>query len=56
MFRLTLFGPFALTDGNGNDVLLASKKAKALLAYLAQTPGTPRSREEILALLWSDRK
>lgn len=56
MFRLSLFGPFSLTDSNCAEVPLASKKAKALLAYLAQTPGKPRSREEILALLWSDRK
>ncbi|WP_375254943.1 hypothetical protein [Yoonia sp.] len=34
---------------------MASKKARALIAYLAQTPGKPRSREEILALLWSTR-
>ncbi|MCV2867480.1 winged helix-turn-helix domain-containing protein [Defluviimonas sp. WL0002] len=34
---------------------MKSRKAKALLAYLAQSPGRPRSREEIVALLWSDR-
>ena len=56
MFRLTLFGPFSLTDSNGAEVSIASKKAKALLAYLAQSPGKPRSREEVLALLWSNRE
>lgn len=56
MFRLTLFGPFSLTDSNEAEVPIASKKAKALLAYLAQTPGRPRSREEVLALLWSNRE
>lgn len=56
MFRLTLFGPFSLTGANAAEVPIASKKAKALLAYLAQTPGRSRSREEILALLWSDRE
>ena len=56
MYRLSLFGPFSLTDSGGKEVPIASKKAKALLAYLAQTPGKPRSREEILALLWSDRE
>lgn len=55
MFRLTLFGPFSLTDTAGADAPVASKKAKAMLAYLAQTAGKRRSREEILALLWSDR-
>lgn len=56
MHRLSLFGPFSLTDSSGADLPIASKKAKALLAYLAHTPGKPRSREEILALLWSDRE
>ncbi len=56
MFRLTLFGPFSLTDSSGVEVALTSRKAKALLAYLARTPGQPRSRPEILALLWSDRQ
>ncbi|MDU8946351.1 tetratricopeptide repeat protein [Ovoidimarina sediminis] len=55
MFHLSLFGRFSLTDASGVDVCVTSKKGKALLAYLAQTPGKPRSREEILALLWSDR-
>ncbi|MEM6409618.1 MAG: hypothetical protein AAF700_14545 [Pseudomonadota bacterium] len=56
MYRLTLFGPFSLTNVDGGAVTITSQKAKALLAYLAQTPGKPRSREEILALLWSDRE
>ena len=55
MFRLSLFGPFSLTDSVGSEVPLASKKARALLAYLALSPSRPRSREEILALLWSNR-
>ncbi|MEM7075047.1 MAG: hypothetical protein AAF484_08170 [Pseudomonadota bacterium] len=56
MFRLKLFGPFMLTDSVGAEVPLASRKARALLAYLARSPGKQRSREEILALLWSDRE
>ncbi|MEM6409617.1 MAG: winged helix-turn-helix domain-containing protein [Pseudomonadota bacterium] len=56
MYRLSLFGPFHLADASGAELPLASRKARALLAYLAQTPGKPRSREEILALLWSDRE
>lgn len=55
MYRLSLFGPFSLTDSTGTDVPVTSKKARALLAYLAQSPGAQRSREEIIALLWSDR-
>lgn len=55
MLRLTLFGRFALADANGAEIVLASRKARALLAYLALSPGMSRSREEIMALLWSDR-
>ena len=55
MYRLSLFGRFSLVASEGNEVPLGSKKAKALLAYLAQTPDKTRSREEVLALLWSDR-
>ncbi|MEM6311848.1 MAG: hypothetical protein AAF754_17590 [Pseudomonadota bacterium] len=56
MYRLSLFGPFHITTVDGTDVTVSSKKARALLAFLACTPGKPRSREEILALLWSDRE
>lgn len=55
MLQLTLFGRFSLTDSNGAEIPLKSRKAKALLAYLGQSEGMARSREEIMALLWSDR-
>jgi TolB-like protein/Flp pilus assembly protein TadD len=55
MLRLTLFGGFSLAGADGAEIPLKSRKAKALLAYLALPPGKPRSREEIMALLWSDR-
>lgn len=55
MLRLTLFGGFSLAGADGAEVPLKSRKAKALLAYLALSPGKTRSREEIMALLWSDR-
>jgi TolB-like protein len=55
MYCLNLFGAFSLADSNGVEIPLKSGKAKALLAYLALPPGKPRSREEIMALLWSER-
>jgi len=55
MLRLILFGGFSLASVDGSEILLKSRKAKALLAYLALSPGKSRSREEIMALLWSDR-
>lgn len=55
MLRLTLFGRFSLSDERGAEIPLTSRKARALLAYLALPPGKPRSREKIMALLWSER-
>jgi TolB-like protein len=55
MLRLTLFGGFSAAGADGAEIPLKSLKARALLAYLALPPGKPRSREEIMALLWSDR-
>ena len=49
MLRLTLFGGFSLFGVDGAEVPLRSKKAKALLAYLALSPGKTRSRDEILS-------
>ena len=56
MYRLNLFGTFSLSGPTGEGIVLRSAKAKALLAYLAQAAGKPRTREEIMALLWSDRQ
>lgn len=55
MLRMTIFGRFSLVGTDGTQIPLNSKKAKALLAYLALSPDFTRSREEIMALLWSDR-
>jgi TolB-like protein len=55
MLRLTLYGGFSVAGATGAEIPLRSRKAKALLSFLALPPGTSRSREEIMALLWSDR-
>jgi TolB-like protein len=55
MLRLTLFGSFALTQADGEAIPIKSRRARALLAYLALSPQMTRSREEIMALLWSER-
>jgi TolB-like protein/Tfp pilus assembly protein PilF len=55
MLRLTLFGEFSAAGADGRKIAIKSKKAKGLLAYLALSPRMSRSREEIMALLWSDR-
>ncbi len=53
MLKLRLFGGFELTGGNGPP--LRSRKAQALLAYLAVPAGQPQERDKLAALLWGDR-
>ena len=55
MLRLSIHGRFRAEDNLGNELPIKSRKARALLAYLALPPGKPRSREALMALLWSDR-
>jgi adenylate cyclase len=55
MLRLTLSGAFSAAHADGTEIAIKSKKARALLAYLALSPRMSRSREEVMALLWSDR-
>jgi len=55
MLKLRLFGRFRAEDALGNEIAIKSRKARALLAYLALPPGKARSREQLATLLWSDR-
>jgi TolB-like protein/Tfp pilus assembly protein PilF len=55
MLRLSIFGRFRAADALGNEIPIKSKKARALLAYLALPPGKEIGREEVMALLWSER-
>jgi TolB-like protein/Flp pilus assembly protein TadD len=55
VLRLSIFGTFRVADASGKEIPVKSRKSRALLAYLALPPGKPRSREQIMALLWSDR-
>ena len=50
--RLSLMGGFRLEDQNGCPILLNLRKAEALLAYLAMSPGQSAARETLAALLW----
>src|SRR5215469_7625018 len=51
---LELLGGFRLQTGAGEPVPLPSKKARALLAYLALHPGQAQVRAKLAALLWGD--
>jgi DNA-binding SARP family transcriptional activator len=53
MIRLALFGGFTLSGEDGAAVVIASRKCRALLAYLALQP-RPAPRERLAGLLWGD--
>src|SRR5215470_8097262 len=52
---LALLGGFRLQTGAGEPVPLTTRKAQALLAYLALHPGEPQARAKLAALLWGER-
>src|SRR5258708_12265937 len=51
---LRLFGTFQFESEGGRLLLLATKKTKALLAYLSYYAGQPHERAKLAALLWED--
>jgi TolB-like protein/DNA-binding SARP family transcriptional activator/Tfp pilus assembly protein PilF len=52
--RIRLLGPVAIAI-DGRPVVIASKKARALLGYLALRQGTQVSRGVVTGLLWGER-
>ena len=53
---LHVLGGFNLRSADGHPVELKARKSRQLLAYLAVPSGQVRSREQLAALLWSDRQ
>ncbi|HMR31174.1 MAG TPA: AAA family ATPase [Geminicoccaceae bacterium] len=53
--RLGVLGGFRAVLPDGGAVMLPTRKAEALLAYLACRIGEPQSRDHLAALLWGDR-
>src|SRR5215831_2091915 len=53
--ELTLFGSFGVRAPNEGAINLLGQKERALLAFLALSPGTTHSRDKLASLLWSDR-
>ena len=53
--HISLFGGFEARLGSGEALPLKGRKTQALVAYLALTPGEQHTRDELVALLWSDR-
>jgi DNA-binding SARP family transcriptional activator/class 3 adenylate cyclase/tetratricopeptide (TPR) repeat protein len=53
--NLALLGGLRLQTDSGEPVPLSTRKAGALLAYLALHPGQAQARPKLAALLWGDR-
>jgi TolB-like protein/Tfp pilus assembly protein PilF len=53
--KIRLLGGFEAQNALEEPLVLAGRKAQALLAFLAMTPGEPQPREKLIALLWGDR-
>jgi TolB-like protein len=53
--ELTLLGGFGVRAPNEGSIALLGQKERALLAFLALSPGTTHARDKLASLLWSDR-
>src|SRR5262252_2128440 len=53
--NLELLGGFRLQTNAGEPVPLTTRKAQALLAYLALNAGQAHARPKLATLLWGDR-
>jgi DNA-binding SARP family transcriptional activator len=54
-FALTLFGGCEARRLSGQPLAFPTRKAQALLAFLATRPGQAHLRDKLAALLWGDR-
>ncbi|MHC4108558.1 MAG: BTAD domain-containing putative transcriptional regulator, partial [Planctomycetota bacterium] len=53
--HVKLLGGFEMHDGSGAPLGTLGRKAQALMAILALSPGTALPRDKLAAVLWSDR-
>ena len=56
VYRFNLFGTPNFETSAGDSVAIRSRKGVGLLAYLALAEGKPVGRDQLCALLWSDRQ
>jgi TolB-like protein/DNA-binding SARP family transcriptional activator len=52
--RLSLLGPFQFVNADGQEIIIASKKNRLLLALLAMSPAKRVSREILAGTLWGN--
>ena len=52
--RIRLLGPISITN-DGQPIAIPSKKARALIGYLALREGTEAARTSLAGLLWGER-
>ena len=52
--KISVFGGFHVTAPCGRAVQLSGQKDRALLGYLAVSPGVSHPREKLASMLWSD--
>ncbi|WP_313670392.1 hypothetical protein [Sandarakinorhabdus sp.] len=55
-YRLDLLGTFGLFTPSGQRIEISSRKAMALLALVALSPGGERSRKWLQTMLWGSRE
>src|SRR5574338_144419 len=55
LLQLKLLGGFRAQLARGDDLRLPTRKAEALIAYLACHPGEKQPRDRLTGLLWGDR-
>ena len=54
VLSVELFGGFRSRTDSGHTITVATRKAQALIAYLALPAGRPHSRDKLAALLWGE--
>ena len=52
--KISVFGGFQVTAPCGQAVQFSGQKDRALLGFLAVSPGVSHAREKLAAMLWSD--
>ena len=52
--RVHVLGPLRVLDDSGAEIKLASRKSRALLAYLALCPSESHARDRLATLLWEN--